>query len=181
MTDLLGCPFCGGSAWIDPNSSGLIGENWPRGFCGKCAARGPVSCTMNDENEAAKLWNTRPQLQSTEASAHSPDEVELLHNLADDILDQDHGGRGDWEDGYASGLNKAADLARKKAETLRARASLDIDGVERRLKWHMPTMLRWLAENINAPRLPDGTLTGRFLYAVAENIEARAATQDKEQ
>lgn len=41
------------------------------------------------------------------------------------------------------------------------------------LKWHMPTMLRWLAENIDAPRMPDGTLTGRFLYAVAENIEHR--------
>lgn len=49
------------------------------------------------------------------------------------------------------------------------------------VEWHIPTMLRWLAEHIDAPRLPDGTLTGRFLYAVAENVESRAALSTKKE
>lgn len=36
------------------------------------------------------------------------------------------------------------------------------------LTWSIPANLRWLAENMDAPRVPCGVLTGRFLISIAE-------------
>ena len=57
--ELLPCPFCGGEAYIEPNSSGLVGEDWPRIRCHQCDAKGPVSDVMNDTKPAIAAWNRR--------------------------------------------------------------------------------------------------------------------------
>jgi len=41
------------------------------------------------------------------------------------------------------------------------------------VRWHLPTMLRWLDHNRGAARTPDGTLVGEMLRRAAETIEAR--------
>jgi hypothetical protein len=63
------CPWCKSDAHIDPNNSGLRGENWPRGTCDNCEALGPVADVMNDEADAAAKWNTRPEQQNADINA----------------------------------------------------------------------------------------------------------------
>jgi hypothetical protein len=43
---------------------------------------------------------------------------EEIEDLADRIFDLDHGGMGEWEDGFAAGLRKAAELVREAAKEL---------------------------------------------------------------
>lgn len=57
--ELLPCPFCGDEAFVFANSSGLIGEDWPRGRCYNCHSMGPIADHINDRAEAITAWNTR--------------------------------------------------------------------------------------------------------------------------
>jgi len=42
---------------------------------------------------------------------------------------------------------------------------------EQAVKWHLPTILRWLAHNRSAAHCPDGTLVGVMLESAACSIE----------
>jgi hypothetical protein len=44
------------------------------------------------------------------------------------------------------------------------------------VRWHLPTVLRWIIHNRNAERTPDGSLVGEVLRIAAETIERRGDT-----
>jgi hypothetical protein len=50
---------------------------------------------------------------------------------------------------------------------------MGVQPFDQAVRWHLPTILRWLIHNRDADRAPDGTLVGEVLRAAAEKIEAR--------
>jgi hypothetical protein len=57
---------------------------------------------------------------------------------------------------------------------------MGVEPFDQAVRWHLPTMLRWLDHNRDAARLPDGTLVGEMLRAAADTIEMRGEITDAE-
>lgn len=50
---------------------------------------------------------------------------------------------------------------------------------EQAVRWHLPTVLRWIVYNRDAVRVPSGELVGTVLQIAADRIERLAPTHSE--